>query len=164
MSSIAVADLRDRLVAVAAQVGDAALDDRERRPQLVARVGGELALAAHRVADRDERAVGVQPPDDERCPDGRRARRARAPTSTTVSVRCSSARSPDDLDDERALRRGDRQRQNAPAGARRRVCSPTTSRPVGRGGGDVVVVDERADRRVEGEGLAAAEDLAVRPS
>ena len=38
---------------------DAAPHDREGRPQLVAGVGGELALAAHRVADRDQRPVGV---------------------------------------------------------------------------------------------------------
>ncbi len=40
------ADPGDRLVAVARQVLDAAPDDGQRRAQLVARIGGELALAA----------------------------------------------------------------------------------------------------------------------
>ena len=62
MSSRRVADAADRLVLVALQVFDAAPDDRERRPELVARVGRELALAAERLADRDERAAGVERP------------------------------------------------------------------------------------------------------
>ena len=46
MSSSADADRRDGLVPVALEVLDAAPDDGQRRPQLVARVGRELALAA----------------------------------------------------------------------------------------------------------------------
>lgn len=42
------------------QVGHAAPDDGERRSQLMARVGGELALATQRLADRHQGASGVQ--------------------------------------------------------------------------------------------------------
>ena len=44
------ADRRDRLVAVPLEVLDAAPDDGQRRAQLVAGIGGELALAAQRDA------------------------------------------------------------------------------------------------------------------
>ena len=66
------ADLRDGLVAMPFEVVDAAPDDGQRRPQLVARVGGELALPAERdplgrqrFADRDERPAGVDGPEAE---------------------------------------------------------------------------------------------------
>ncbi len=59
-------------VGVAAQVGHAGPDHREGRPQLVARVGGELALAAQGSvatvdgrADRDECPPGVDPAGDD---------------------------------------------------------------------------------------------------
>ena len=68
MSSSAAPTWRDRLVLVAPQVGDAGPDHGERRAQLVAGVGGELALAPQgrlapvdRGADRHERPAGVDP-------------------------------------------------------------------------------------------------------
>ena len=48
-----------RIVAAASQLGDRGARDRERGPELVARVGGELALAPERLADRHQRAAGV---------------------------------------------------------------------------------------------------------
>ena len=66
MSSRAEPTALDRLGGVAPEVVDAAADDGQRRAKLVAGVGGELALAAEggplcgeRLADRDERATGV---------------------------------------------------------------------------------------------------------
>ena len=54
-------------------------DDGQWRPQLVAGVGGELALAAQRVADRDERPARDEPAG------GEAARIAtRPPTASTV--------------------------------------------------------------------------------
>ena len=89
-----------RLAAVPAEMLDRAPDDRQRRPQLVARVGGELALAAEgralldeRLADRDEGAAGVE----RRRTRTRRGRRRAPPTRSTVriasSVCCSAVRS-----------------------------------------------------------------------
>ena len=76
------ADRRDRLVAMPLEVLDAAPDDRQRRPQLVAGVGRELALAAQRgalvgqrFADRDERPPGVDRPEPEGHEDHDEARR-----------------------------------------------------------------------------------------
>ena len=54
------ADLRHAGVRLLADARHARADDRERRAELVARVGGELALALERGPDRDERARGVQ--------------------------------------------------------------------------------------------------------
>ena len=51
-----LADVGSRLVRVAPQVLDRAPDDGQRRPQLVARVGGELALAAQGEALGRERS------------------------------------------------------------------------------------------------------------
>ena len=66
-------DRRDRLVAVPLEVLDAAPDDGQRRAQLVARVGRELALASQRdalvgqrLADRDERPPRIDGPEPER--------------------------------------------------------------------------------------------------
>ena len=66
------ADLAHRLGAMPLEVLDAAADDRERRAQLVAGIGGEVALATERhslvrqrLADRDERAAGVHGPEAE---------------------------------------------------------------------------------------------------
>ncbi len=68
-----LADPRHRLVAVPAQVLDGSLDDGERRAQLVARVRGELTLAAERgalrgerLADRHEGAPRVDRPEGDR--------------------------------------------------------------------------------------------------
>ena len=78
------ADRADGRVAMSREVLDAAPDDRQRRPQLVAGVGRELALAAQRgplvgqrFADRDDRPAGVDGPEPER-DDQRRAARRRA--------------------------------------------------------------------------------------
>ena len=49
---------------MALEVLDAAPDDGQRGAQLVARVGGELALAPERLADRHEGATGIQGPAD----------------------------------------------------------------------------------------------------
>ena len=72
------ADLADRLVGVAPEVLGARPDDGQRRPQLVARVGGELALVAERVADRDERPAGDDRSRRRARPGSRRGRRRRA--------------------------------------------------------------------------------------
>ena len=73
MSSSAEPTVGDRLVAMPPEVLDAAPDDGQRRAQLVAGVGGELALAAQRgalagqrFADRDEGAPCVDRPEPER--------------------------------------------------------------------------------------------------
>ena len=55
-----------RPVGLGAQVVNRGSDDRERRPQLVARVRGELPLAPERVADRDESPPRVEPAQRER--------------------------------------------------------------------------------------------------
>ena len=49
-----------------AQVLGAGSQDREWRPKLVRGVGGELALAAQGVADRDQRPLGVHAAQPER--------------------------------------------------------------------------------------------------
>ena len=94
------ADRADRLVAVSLEVLDAAPDDGQRRPQLVAGVGRELALAAQRgalagqrLADRDERPAGVDGPEPERDDERRPAPPTSRTTSMTPSVRCSVVRS-----------------------------------------------------------------------
>ena len=61
-----IAHLGDRQGRVAAQVLHGPTDDGQRRPKLVRSVGGELALATHRLADRHERPVGVDPTQGER--------------------------------------------------------------------------------------------------
>ena len=58
-----IADVGDRLVGVAAEMRHRALHDAQRGAQLVARVRGEVALAAHCVPDRDQGTLGVQPAD-----------------------------------------------------------------------------------------------------
>ena len=72
MSSSAEPTVADRLVAMPLEVFDAAPDDGQRRPQLVAGVGRELALAAQRdalvgqrLADRDERPSRIDGPEPE---------------------------------------------------------------------------------------------------
>ena len=61
------------LIAVPFEVVDAAPDNRQRGPELVAGIGGELALAAQRgalvgqrFADRDERPPRIHGPEPER--------------------------------------------------------------------------------------------------
>ena len=105
MSSSAMPTSRDRLVAVALEVLDAAPDDGQRRPQLVAGVGGELALAAERdalvrqrLADRHERPAGVDGAEAEGDQDDDDRRRRRSTTSIASSVRCSVDPVLDDLD------------------------------------------------------------------
>ncbi len=56
-----VAHLSHPPLAVTPEVLEAAADDRERRPELVAGVGGELALTPERVADGHERTLRVEP-------------------------------------------------------------------------------------------------------
>ena len=92
------ADRRDRLVAMPLEVLDAAPDDGQRRAQLVAGVGGELALAAQRdalvgqrLADRDERPARIDRPEPER---DQRRRPARRRAGRPASRRASAARRP----------------------------------------------------------------------
>ena len=51
---------RHALVRVTLEMLDATAHDRQRRSQLVARVGGKLALSAQRLADGNEGAAGVE--------------------------------------------------------------------------------------------------------
>ena len=67
------ADRRDRLGSMALEVVDAAPDDGQRRAQLVAGIGRELALAAEgralvrqRLADRHQRPARIDGPEPER--------------------------------------------------------------------------------------------------
>ena len=97
MSLERVADLADRLVAVPPEVLDRAPDDGQRRAQLVAGVGGELALAAERralrgerLADRHERAARVDGAEADR---DERPRPAPPTSSVTSSARASRPRS-----------------------------------------------------------------------
>jgi hypothetical protein len=76
---------RDRPVLVALEVLDRGADDGQRRAQLVARVGGELALAAEgdplrleRLADRHEGAARVDGADARTRRARRRSRRRAA--------------------------------------------------------------------------------------
>ena len=66
---------RGRVVAPAPQLRDRGPRDRERRPELVACVGGELALALERLADRHQRATRVHVARPRRTRPGRRGRR-----------------------------------------------------------------------------------------
>ena len=61
-----IADVGNRLVRVTAEVRHRALHDAERGTQLMAGVRGEVALAAHRISDRDQRTLGVQPANPKR--------------------------------------------------------------------------------------------------
>ena len=90
------ADRRDRLVAMPLEVLDAAPDDGQRRPQLVAGVGRELALApergalvGQRLADRHERPPRIDRPEPERDEDDDDRRRSAGPRA---SRRASAAR------------------------------------------------------------------------
>ena len=81
MSVERVADRRDRLVAVPLEVLDAAPDDGQRRAQLVAGVGGELALAAQRDAlvGRATRGSGRAPAARRPSPNPNATMRTRTP-------------------------------------------------------------------------------------
>ena len=161
-----IADLGDRLVGVAAEVRDGALDDRERRPQLVAGVGRELALAAHRVADRHERPVGVDPADAERRREGQRGRRGRgrsagrsasaarpirSPTTWTTKMPCGAGPAAVRQDPERGP--GDARRARSTRGrsarlgdAGRRRAADGVSKPARRRPNAAVGPDDEGDR------------------
>ena len=79
----------DRLVAMALEVLDARSDDRERRPELVARVGRELALAAERLADRDERPAARRSLPTTSAPSTARKPPTRSTWTSTPRIRCS---------------------------------------------------------------------------
>ena len=86
--------------ALPAQVLHGAPDDGQRRAQLVARVGGELALPAEggalrgeRVADRHERAARVDGAEARRRRGRPRARRTTSTSTRLSSVRTSAVRS-----------------------------------------------------------------------
>ena len=102
------ADARDRLVGMTPDELERAPDDCQRRPQLVARVGGELALAAQgqalgaqRFADRDECAPGVDRPEAERDEDDDRAADQQDPEDRVERLLLGGAVL-DDLDEHRA--------------------------------------------------------------
>ena len=75
-------------------------DDGQRRPQLVARVGGELALTAERealrcerIADRDESAAGVDRPEADRDEDDHGPAEQQDARGSRRAYRCSVVRS-----------------------------------------------------------------------
>ena len=112
--------LGDGSIAMPPEVLDAATNDRQRRSQLVTCVGGELALPAHRVADRDEGALRVQPSDAERGSDRDNATRDENEEENGERPLLVGSIA-EDLDEQRPLRRGNGHRQYAPrhAGDRR---------------------------------------------
>ena len=106
-------------IRLAAQLFDRAADDRQRRAQLVAGVGGEIALASEGVTDRDERPVGIDPADAERRGEDEQAagdQHGQQDRQRPDLVRPVA----DDLDDEDAVGPLDRRGQDADRVAPRR--------------------------------------------
>ena len=102
-----IADGGDGLVSMALEVLDARADDREGRPELVAGVGRELALAADRLADRHERAAGVDRAGDDRAEQAEEAT-GDEHDEEDLERAVLARRVLGDLDDVRAARRLDR--------------------------------------------------------
>ena len=141
MSSSASPTDADRLVGVAAEVLERAPDDGQRRAQLVARVGRELALAAEReplvaerLADRDERPAGVDGAEPERDEDDDRAADEQHARASRRACRCSVVRSWIDLDVDAARCRCRRAR-SGPAAAVSSIDARAGCRGTGRRGG-----------------------------
>jgi hypothetical protein len=150
-----------RLAAIAAEMLDGAPDDRQRRSQLMARVGGELALTAQgrplrdeRFADRHERPSRVDPAEAHRDEHDEAAAQEEHAEDRVERLLLRRAVL-DDLDEDRAdgridplSHRPDRQR------AHRRGADVG---PVGDGGRERVT-----NRQAGGERVAADEVVAVR--
>ena len=134
MSSSAAPTCADRLVLVAPQVRHAGPDHRQRRPQLVARVGRELALAAQgglapvdRGPDRHQGPAGVDPAGGHGQGEGGQAaddedpeERARGAAARRSARRSPGRRTCRRRDRPPASRRGSASRRSRPRGRPRR--------------------------------------------